>query len=116
MAVGLAAAIGIGAIQCAEIIYSDGSDAGVADKAVVSMWRVHMGCACVGAATFVLALFCLERLARGSMISAMRSTIPWSPLIAITGIATAIHIPLYIVIPLIILLSRWAYRRSMAVR
>jgi hypothetical protein len=116
MAVGLAAAIGIGAIQCAEIIYSDGSNAGVPDKALVSMWRVHMGCACVGSAAFVLALFFLECLGRGSVTLALRSTIPWSALIALSGIATIVHIPIYVTIPLTVINSVWAYRRTLAVR
>lgn len=116
MAVALSAAVGIGAVQCAEIIYDDGRDAGVPDNAGTGMWRVHMGCACIGSVAFVLALFCLERLGRGSMISALRSTIPWAPLIALTGMATAIHIPIYVVIPLILLYSLWAYRRTLAMR
>ena len=116
MAVALAAAFGIGAFQCAEIIYDDSRDAGIAANPGAGMWRVHMGCACVGCAAFVIALFCLERLGRGSMVSALRSIIPWLPLIALTGIATAIHIPMYVVIPLIILYGLWAYRRTLAVR
>jgi hypothetical protein len=116
MAVALAAAIGIVAIQCAEIIYDNGRHEGIPDSVGAGMWRVHMGCTCLGCVAFVIALFCLERLGRGSTVSALRSTIPWLPLIALTGMATAIRIPMYVVIPLIILYGLWAYRRTLAVR
>jgi hypothetical protein len=116
MAVTLAAAVGIGAIQCAEIIYSDSRDAELTYNSAAAMWRVHMGCACAGSAAFVLALFFLECVGRGSVTSALRSTISWLPLIALTGIATIIHIPIYVVILLTVLHSVWAYRRTLAVR
>jgi len=116
MAVALATAVGIVAIQCAEIIYDNGRGEGVSNSAGPAMWRVHMGCTCAGCVAFVITLFCLERLGRGSMVSALRSTIPWLPLIALTGLATAIHIPIYVVIPLMILYGLWAYRRTLAVR
>jgi hypothetical protein len=116
MAVALAAAIGITALQCAEIVYDNGRDERVPHNPGAAMWRVHMGCTCAGCVAFAIALFCLERLGRGSMLLALRSTIPWLPTIALTGLATAIHIPMYVVIPLIILYGLWAYRRTLAVR
>jgi hypothetical protein len=62
-----------------------------------------------------VSLYFLEELARKSRILAWRSSSAWLPLIALTGLATAIHVSLYVVIPIGALYSLWAYRRTRSV-
>jgi len=82
----------------------------------IPMWRVHMGSACLGALAFMIALFCFEALERRSKSLALRLTVPWIPLVGITGVATIIHIPIAIVILCSLVYGVWAYRRFRAMR
>ncbi len=79
-------------------------------------WQVHMGSVCVGTLTFILFLFVLEVLETRSKITAWRSSAPWLPLILLTALATAIHIPFYVVVPIGAIYGIWAYRRTCSVR
>ena len=79
-------------------------------------WQVHMGSACVGILTFFLFLLILEVFETGSKITAWRSSAPWLPLILLTALATVIHIPFYVVIPIGAIYGIWAYRRTCSVR
>jgi ABC-type uncharacterized transport system permease subunit len=74
-----------------------------------------MGSACLATVAFVITLFLLESLARKSRPRAWRSSVPWSPLIAMTGIATAIHIPIIAVTIACAAYVPWAYYRTRAV-
>jgi hypothetical protein len=62
-------------------------------------WQFHMGSACSGIVTFFTILFLLELHETKSRITAWRSSAPWLPLVGITLLATIIHIPYFIVIP-----------------
>jgi hypothetical protein len=73
-------------------------------------WQVHMGSICLGVAAFVIILFFLELLGRRSKTIAWRVTWPWLPLVAFAGLATLIHIPLYIFVPAAVIHVVWAYR------
>jgi len=97
------------ALYCAEIIYDNIKDSGAPDMRQFPSWRAHMGSACIGSVAFVIALFLLESLGRGSRRIAARSVTPWWPIVALTGLATAIHIPIYLVILFGALYSPWAY-------
>ena len=79
-------------------------------------WQVHMGSVCVGILTFFLFLLLLEVFETGSKITAWRSSAPWLPLILLTALATVIHIPFYVVIPIGAIYGIWAYRRTCSVR
>lgn len=116
IAVALSVLFGAGALCGAEIIYDNIKDSGAPDMRQLPSWRAHMGAACVGSLTFVASLFLLESLGRHSRSVAARSAVPWLPVVALTGLATAIHIPIYVVIPVILIYSRWAYLRTRAVR
>jgi hypothetical protein len=82
----------------------------------IPSWQIHMGSICIGVLAFVCMLFCLEFLARRSKIAAWRLSWPWLPLIGLTGLATLIHFPIYVVLPAIAIHVIWAYRRIRAVR
>jgi ABC-type uncharacterized transport system permease subunit len=71
---------------------------------------------CMGMVAFVITFFLLEALGRKSKTIAWRSSVPWLPLIVLTAVATAIHIPIYVVIIAAAIYSVWAYRRTRAVR
>jgi hypothetical protein len=75
-----------------------------------------MASACVGSLVFVIALFLLESLDRRSRRVALRIAVPWLPIVAFTGLATAIHIPIYVVIFAAAIYSPWAYLRTRTVR
>lgn len=79
-------------------------------------WQVHMGSVCVGTLTFFLFLYFLEVIETRSKITAWRSSAPWLPLILLTALATIIHIPFYVVIPIGAIYGIWAYRRTCSVR
>jgi hypothetical protein len=79
-------------------------------------WQVNMGALCVGIATFFIFLFILELLETRSKIMAWRSSAPWLPLVGLTAIATAIHIPFYVVALVGASYGVWAYRRTSGVR
>lgn len=116
MAVALAALFGAGAFYCVEIIYDNIKDSGAPDMQQLPGWRAHMGSACVGSLAFVTALFLLESLGRRSKLVAARSAVPWLPIVALTGLATAVHIPVYVVIFVAAIYSPWAYLRTRAPR
>ena len=109
MAVTIATLFGTGALYCGEIIYDNIKDSGAPDMRQLPGWRAHMASACIGALAFVISLFLLESLGRRSKGSALRSTVPWWPIVGLTALATAIHIPVYLVALLITLYSPWAY-------
>lgn len=108
-AVALAALFGATALSCAEMIYDNIKDFGVSETPPIALWRVHMASVCVGSTTFVTSLFLLERLGRRSGILALRTAVPWLPIVALTALATAIHIPMLLVICLTAIYSMWAY-------
>jgi len=79
-------------------------------------WQLHMGSACVGIVASCIFLFTLEALETKSRATAWRSSAPWLPLVGLTALATAIHIPLYIVLLVGAIYGSWAYRRTCGVR
>lgn len=79
-------------------------------------WQVHMGSACSGIIAFFTFLFILEVFETRSRKTAWRSSAPWLPLVGLTLLATIIHIPYYVVIPVGIIYSLWAYRLTSSVR
>ncbi len=116
MAVTLATLCGAGALYCGEIIYDNIKDSGAPDMRQLPGWRAHMASACIGTLAFVISLFLLESLGRRSKGSALRSTVPWLPVVAFTALATAIHIPIYVVALLIAIYSPWAYLHTRQTR
>jgi hypothetical protein len=116
VAVVLATLCGAGALYCGEIIYDNIKDSGAPDMRQLPGWRAHMASVCIGALTFVISLFLLESLGRRSKGSALRSTAPWWPIVALTALATAIHIPVYMVAVLIVVYSPWAYAHTRQAR
>jgi hypothetical protein len=114
MAVAIATLTGAAALYCGEIIYGNIKDSGTLDT--LPGWRAHMGAAFAGSLAFVTSLFLLENLGGRSKRAALRSALPWLPLVALTGLATATHIPMYAVLLLIALYSPWAYLRTRSMR
>jgi hypothetical protein len=112
VAVVLATLCGAGTLYCSEIIYDNIKDSGAPDIRLLPGWRAHMGSVCIGTLAFVVSLFLLETLGRRSRGSALRCTVPWLPVVALTGLATAVHIPAYMVALLIVVYSPWAYVHS----
>jgi hypothetical protein len=78
-------------------------------------WQVHMGSAFLGITTFVIALFFLEVFETRSKATAWQSSSPWMPLIALTALATGVHIAYYVVIPIGAIYGIWAYRKTRGV-
>src|SRR5664280_3138193 len=64
----------------------------------LASWQLHMGSVCIGTAAFAAGLFLLEVFETKSRRTAWRISSPWLPLIALTLLATAVHIPSYVVI------------------
>ena len=116
MAVTIATLCGATALYCAEIIYYYIRDSGTVNTGQLPEWRAHMASACAATLTFVISLFLLESLGRRSKSVALRSTFPWWPLVALTALATAIHIPIYLVALLAALYSPWAYSHTRPAR
>lgn len=116
MAVAIATLFGGGALYCAEIIYGTVKDSDTRDMHQLPGWRAHMGSACVGSVAFVTVLFFLESLSRRSRLVAARAAVPWLPIVALTGLATTTHIPIYVVILAAAIYSPWAYLRTRGVR
>jgi hypothetical protein len=112
MALAIATLCGLAALYCSEIIYDNIKDSGAPDMRQLPGWRAHMASACVGTMAFVTSLFLLESLGGKSRSRALRSAVPWFPLVALTGLATAIHIPIYLVVLIAVLYSPWAYLRT----
>ena len=115
-AVAVAALVAAGAIQAAEVIYSNMRDSEFPGAYDIPLWRAHMASICAGSISFVVALFLLENLGKQSRAIAFRSVVPWLPIVGLTMVATAIHIPVYLVILGSALYSPWAYFRTRAVR
>jgi hypothetical protein len=109
VALAIAALCGVTAFYCSEVIYSNIEDSGSPNLSAVPGWREHMAAGCIGAAVLMISLFLLEKVGGHSTGYAMRSVLHWLPLMAITGLAAVVHIPLYIVVASIVLYSPWAY-------
>jgi hypothetical protein len=103
------------AVLTVESIAGDAKDEGWQLMDRVPAWQVHMGSACLGIMTFVVALFILEVFETRSKTTAWRSSSPWLPLIALTAMATGIHIIFYVVIPIGCIYGIWAYRKTCSV-
>lgn len=116
VALSVATLMGAGAFYCVEVTYANIKDSGAPGVRPFPAWRVHMGSACVGMIGFILCLFLLESLGRGSRRIALRSITPWAPLIALTGAATVIHIPAFVVVITTLVYSPWACLKTCAVR
>jgi hypothetical protein len=114
IAVAIATLFGTAALYCLEIIYDNIQDSGAPNLRQLPGWRAHMAFACVGTMAFVTSLFLLESLGGRPKRVALRSAVLWFPLVALTGFATAIHLPIYVVVLLATLYSPWAYLRTRA--
>jgi hypothetical protein len=79
-------------------------------------WQIHMGATCIECTTFFVFLFFLELLETRSRLTAWRASAPWLPLVALTLLATIIHIPYYIVILAGTIYGVSAYRQTSSVR
>ena len=112
MAVAISTLFGMAAVYCLEIIYDNISDSAAPDVGPWPAWRAHMVSAFVGFLGFVTALFLLQTLAGRSKLNALRSAVPWLPLVALTGLASVVHIPIYLVVGVSVLYSPWAYLRT----
>jgi hypothetical protein len=66
--------------------------------------------------SFMLCLFLLESLGKGSRRIALRSITPWAPLVVLTGAATFIHIPAFVIVITTLVYSPWACLKTCAVR
>jgi hypothetical protein len=115
MAVTIATICGAAALYCSEIIYGNIKDSDAPMRQLPD-WRAHMASACIGALVFVTSLFLLEKLGGRSRSRALRSAVPWLPMVGLTGLATAIHIPISLVILIVAFYSPWAYLRMRAIR
>jgi len=111
----IAAVCGIAILQYTEFVFFSAVDDN-GHTADIPTWRVHMGSTCLGAITFVIALYCCEALEYKSKRLAVRVVIPWLPLVALTGLATIIHVPVLIVVIMGMIYAVWAYLRSRAER
>ncbi|HET6220219.1 MAG TPA: hypothetical protein VFE27_24540, partial [Acidobacteriaceae bacterium] len=78
-------------------------------------WRAHMGSACVSMLGFMLCLFLLESLGKGSRRIALRSVKPWAPLVVLTGAATLIHVPAFVIVIATLVYCPWACLKTCAV-
>jgi hypothetical protein len=99
-----------------ESICGDANDAAWQQMNRLPAWQVQMGAVCVGIITFLVFLFVLEFLETQSKMTAWRSSAPWLPLLGLTALATAIHIPIYVVFLIGGSYAGWAYRRTYSVR
>jgi len=79
-------------------------------------WQVHMGSACFGIIAFLTFLFILELLETRSKRTAWRCSAPWLPLFGLTAIATAVHVPFYLVALVGAIYGVFAYRRTSSER
>lgn len=116
MALALAAMAGASVIYIGEILYSSLREMGAQVFVRLPSWRAHMGSACGGVLAFVVSFFLLESLGRQSREMAWRTSTPWLPLIALTALATAIHIPIFVVVVAALIYCVYAYRRTVAMR
>jgi hypothetical protein len=116
MAVAIATLCGAATLYCGGIMYDNIKHSGAPDIRGLPGWRAHMASACIGTLAFATSLFLLESLGGRSKSSALRSAVPWFPIVALTGLATAIHIPIYVVVLVTVFYSPWAYLRTRATR
>jgi hypothetical protein len=100
----------------AALLYEGLTESGSVTIPWLPPWRAHMAIACVGVVSSIVSLYFLEVLGRRSKRKAWKSSASWLPLVAVTGSATAIHIPTYVVILVGTLCGGWAYRRTRAIR
>lgn len=103
-------------ILTVESYAGDAKDMGWLFMDSVPAWQLHMGSACIGIIAFFVFLCILEFIETRSRTTAWRSSVPWLPLVGLTGLATAVHISIYIVILVGGGYSVWAYRRTCSVR
>jgi hypothetical protein len=82
----------------------------------IPVWKFHMGSAFVGIMVFFTVLFLLEVLETKSKRAAWLSSARWLPLAGLTGLATVIHIPIYVVLAAGTIIAVWAYHRTSSVR
>ena len=108
--------IAAGTFYCAEVTYGKIEESAAPGVPPFPAWRVHMGSACIGMLSFMLCLFLLESLGRGSRRIALRSVTPWAPLALLTGAATVIHIPPLFVLIMTLVYSPWACLKTCAIR
>jgi hypothetical protein len=114
-------AFGIGCVACAGISYiaeivHDDVIANGDNLPGFPDWRIHMATACLGITVFALTFYSLEALARGSKMTAWRSTAPWLPLVGLTAAATIVHLPAYGVILACLIYSICAFRWMRSVK
>lgn len=100
---------GAAALYCSEIVFDDMKDPVSPNTGPLPAWRSHMVAGCVGTMALVISLFVLERIGGRSRNRAMRSVLPWLPLVALTGLAAIVHIPPFLVLIAILFYSPWAY-------
>jgi hypothetical protein len=93
---------GLTALYCTEVIFSNIDQPG-------ATWRRHMAGVWIGTAVLVISLFLLERIGGRSNQQSFRSALPWTPLVALTGLATIVHISAVLVVTVIVFYSPWAY-------
>ncbi len=108
--------IGAGSFYCADVTYGAIEDYGAGGLRPFPAWRAHMGSACVGMLGFMVSLFLLESLGKGSRRTALRSIAPWAPLIVLTASATFIHVPAFVIVIITLVYCPWACFRTCAVR
>jgi hypothetical protein len=93
----LAAICAVAVLPYANLVFMSAGDE-TGQTVMMPGWRVHMLSAWLGTVCFVITLFCLESLVHKSMAVAFRTTIPWSPFVVFTGVATIFRIHFLIVI------------------
>jgi ABC-type uncharacterized transport system permease subunit len=105
---------GATALYCTEVIYGNISDEPGTNDAFLPPWRGHMAGVCIGLTVQVISLFLLQKVGGRSSNQAIRSALPWVPLVVVAGFATVVHIPALFVVTVIVLYSPWAYARMKA--
>jgi hypothetical protein len=106
--------VGICVLYSLEFVYRAFRDSTPGNTPLLPSWRAHMGSVCVGMAAFVIVFFFLQGLEGKPRPIAWRAASSWSPLIALTAFATAVHIPWYAVVLGCAGFGLWAYRRTRA--
>lgn len=107
----VAAVCAVAVLPYADLVFMSAGDE-ASQTAMMPSWRVHMLSAWLGTVCFVITLFCLESLVQKSKAVAFRSTIPWSPFVVLTGVATIFRIHILIVIVAACAYGAWMYWRK----
>jgi hypothetical protein len=107
----VAAICAVAILPYADLVIKSAGDE-TSQAAVMPSWRVHMLSAWLGTVCFVITLFCLESLVQKSKAVAFRSTIPWSPLVVLTGVATIFRIHILIVMVAAASYGAWMFWRQ----